>query len=366
MAINVNTVYKTVLLVLNKEQRGYMTPDEFNKISNQVQREIFERYFEDLNQQSRQPQNDIDYADRLELTEEKLQEFKTSFLPAYDKNNDNFSIPSDLYKLGNVSSRQVNYFDDGAGNFGSIYSNQYKELQRVNRHDFNLIRRSKLVQPSKNYGIFLYEADKIKVFPVIATQNGQTPIELDYLKKPTEPRWGYVLGGIGQFLYDATTYNTSSLILSQVLTLDTNTTAGLTDGTYTIDITSTATDPVSTSGSSTGGSVTITVTSNTVTSVTIASVGSGFSVGDTITINAASSTPVFPGGGGTGTATIVLAANNLMGASAQGSTDFMLHNSEQSEVILNILLYAGVIIRDPQAVQTALAQVQKDESNEKQ
>ena len=50
MAINVDTVYKTVLLILNKEQRGYMTPDEFNKIGQQVQLEIFEKYFEDLNQ----------------------------------------------------------------------------------------------------------------------------------------------------------------------------------------------------------------------------------------------------------------------------------------------------------------------------
>ena len=33
MAINVNTVYKTVLLILNKEERGYVTPDEFNKIA---------------------------------------------------------------------------------------------------------------------------------------------------------------------------------------------------------------------------------------------------------------------------------------------------------------------------------------------
>ena len=31
MAINVNTVYTTVLTILNKEQRGYLTPDEFNK-----------------------------------------------------------------------------------------------------------------------------------------------------------------------------------------------------------------------------------------------------------------------------------------------------------------------------------------------
>jgi len=364
MAINVNTVYKTVLLILNKEQRGYMTPDEFNKVGTQVQREIFERYFEDLSQQSRQPQNDIDYADRLELTEEKLQEFKTSSLPAYNIANDNFPIPTDLYKLGNVSYRQVNYFDDGAGSSGSVYSTQYKEVQRVNRHDFNLIRRSKLVQPSNKYAVFLYEADKIKVFPTIATQNGQQPLELDYLRKPTDPRWGYVLGGIGQFLYDSTLYNDTSLILSQVLFINTNSTAGLTDGTYTINITSTVTDPVFTNGSSTGGSITVVVNNNSVISATVANVGSGFAVGNTITINAASAT--FPGGAGTGTATILLTAANLMSASAQGSTNFMLHNSEQSEVILNILLYAGVIIRDPQAIQTAIAQVQKEEVNEKQ
>ena len=43
MAISVDTVYKTVLLILNNEQRGYMTPDEFNKTATQVQRKIFER-----------------------------------------------------------------------------------------------------------------------------------------------------------------------------------------------------------------------------------------------------------------------------------------------------------------------------------
>jgi len=45
MAINVNTVYKTVLLILNQQQRGYMTPDEFNKVADQAQLNIFESYF---------------------------------------------------------------------------------------------------------------------------------------------------------------------------------------------------------------------------------------------------------------------------------------------------------------------------------
>ena len=63
MAINVNTVYQTVLLILNKEQRGYITPNEFNKIATQVQLSIFEKYFEDLNVQLRSPGFEDEYAD---------------------------------------------------------------------------------------------------------------------------------------------------------------------------------------------------------------------------------------------------------------------------------------------------------------
>ena len=56
MAISVNTVYQTVLYILNKEQRGYAPPDEFNSIGAQVQLEIFNSYFPDGNQVNRQNQ----------------------------------------------------------------------------------------------------------------------------------------------------------------------------------------------------------------------------------------------------------------------------------------------------------------------
>ena len=53
-----------MLSILKKEQRGYITPDEFNKLATQVQLDIFENYFEDLNQQLRVPQTDNTYANR--------------------------------------------------------------------------------------------------------------------------------------------------------------------------------------------------------------------------------------------------------------------------------------------------------------
>ncbi len=77
MAINVNTVYTTVLSVLNKEQRGYITPDEFNKLATQVQLEIFEKYFEDLNQQLRVPQTNSEYANRQKNIDNCISIFKT-------------------------------------------------------------------------------------------------------------------------------------------------------------------------------------------------------------------------------------------------------------------------------------------------
>ena len=58
MAVNVDIVYKTVLLILNQQQRGYITPDEFNKVATQVQLTMFEAYAGDLNQQYRTPARD--------------------------------------------------------------------------------------------------------------------------------------------------------------------------------------------------------------------------------------------------------------------------------------------------------------------
>ena len=43
--VNIDTVYQRVLALANKEQRGYITPQEFNLLANQAQMGIFESYF---------------------------------------------------------------------------------------------------------------------------------------------------------------------------------------------------------------------------------------------------------------------------------------------------------------------------------
>jgi hypothetical protein len=94
MAVNVDIVYKTVLLILNKEQRGNLSPDEFNKVATQVQLEIFESYFDTLNQQLRRPDNDTEYGDRIKNVDHNISVFKTYGNATYVPTGGYFTLPT--------------------------------------------------------------------------------------------------------------------------------------------------------------------------------------------------------------------------------------------------------------------------------
>lgn len=76
MSVSVDTVYQRVLGILNKEQRGYVTPQEFNLFANQAQLDLFEQYFYDINQFGRIPGNDTEYSDMLDVLNKKYQRLR--------------------------------------------------------------------------------------------------------------------------------------------------------------------------------------------------------------------------------------------------------------------------------------------------
>ena len=106
MAISVDTVYQKVLAFANKEQRGYITPQEFNLFADQAQMEIFEQYFYDINQFRRIPGNDSKYADMVDVLEDKLTHFKqgpTDILHGTPISGLSSDVPNLFYRLGDVS-----------------------------------------------------------------------------------------------------------------------------------------------------------------------------------------------------------------------------------------------------------------------
>ena len=76
--IRVDTVYQRVLALANKEQRGYITPQEYNLFACQAQLEIIEQYFYDVNRISRFHGKDTEYSDMLNLLNEKISHISTS------------------------------------------------------------------------------------------------------------------------------------------------------------------------------------------------------------------------------------------------------------------------------------------------
>ena len=116
---------------------------------------------------------------------------------------------------------------------------------------------------------------------------------------------------------------------------------------------------VSTSGTGASATISITVAGGVVTAAVVGVVGTGFQVGDTITV-----TNAFLAGASQNLI-ITLTASDILTNTVQGSTQFELHPTEQTNLILQILMYSGVIIRDPQIVQTAAMMVQQDEALEK-
>ena len=80
MAVSIDNVYQKVLAFANKEQRGYITPQEFNLFADQAQLEILNQYFYDINQWNAKHGNSHEYSDMISLINEKIAIFNVSFL----------------------------------------------------------------------------------------------------------------------------------------------------------------------------------------------------------------------------------------------------------------------------------------------
>ena len=70
--VNIDSVYQTVQALVNKEQRGYLTPQEFNLFANQAQQDIFEQYFYDLNALREKRGEGHEVGDSVQVLKDKI------------------------------------------------------------------------------------------------------------------------------------------------------------------------------------------------------------------------------------------------------------------------------------------------------
>lgn len=181
--VNIDTVYQRVLALANKEQRGYITPQEFNLFANQAQMDIFEQYFYDLNQFRRVPGNNTMYADPVDMLEEKIEIFHESqtLTDATTPSNvfDTNDLTFELYRL-----MQVRY--------------GRSKVEKLTHDKFMMATNSPLTAPTLTRPAYYLKDSRI-----IASPNSINSIDVNFVKKPTKVEWsGYSISG--SELYDST------------------------------------------------------------------------------------------------------------------------------------------------------------------
>ena len=191
--VNINEVYQIVLTIANKDNRGYITPEEFNNLADIGQNEIFEAYFAKQASYELNANLESDFSDPNLSLAEKINVFYG------DSNlslaNGLYSFPSDFYKLGVV---RVN---NSEADFAS-----HKEIK--------FITASPLTYPVATQPVYTINGNAIKVYPVTIDSG----VSIEYLKKPNKPKWGYLMPTASQIasgvpnkpIYDSTVFNPST------------------------------------------------------------------------------------------------------------------------------------------------------------
>ena len=212
MAVSINSVYQKVLAIVNKEQRGYITPQEFNLFADQAQREIFNSYVKDHAQLMLLPKNDSRHGDMLDMLEEKLNPFQVFdqvtplFLPVglpATSPKSSF-LPNNLYKLISVKVGGKEAAELTMKEANRVLKG-HKILRPHNSRPYFVRRQNPnpVTTGATSPGIInIYGHDNAII------DNVTVSATIDYIRTPATPNWGYILapyvgsGGANEPLYN--------------------------------------------------------------------------------------------------------------------------------------------------------------------
>lgn len=207
----IDSVRNTVLSIISKDNRGYITPLEFNLFAKQAQLEIFENLFYTystaVNKQNARMHND-GYSNIPNQIAEAIENFSTYGLLTYEPINGKFAVPDDCYNLNMV-----------------MYNNTV-EIEKVSPNKIYNLLSSNLTEPTTAYPVYTqdskiynaiipYNVSYIQVYPTTINTSGL--VTAQYIRYPKDPKWTYdtvIVNGSPVFNPNALDYQDFELPLS--------------------------------------------------------------------------------------------------------------------------------------------------------
>jgi hypothetical protein len=201
----INTIRNTVLAIVSKDNRGYITPEEFNLFARQTQLDLFGQYMYDysnaINKQNARMHNS-GYSDIPELLHEIIDKFLVEDVLVYNSTSDKFYVPGD------------NPAQPSQGKSYKIIRLTYNntvEIEKVSPVKILNLLSSSMVSPTTAYPAYVLneygtggDIQGIQIYPVSITSN----VTINYLRYPLDPKWTYDLltGGEPMFNQSASDF----------------------------------------------------------------------------------------------------------------------------------------------------------------
>ena len=186
MAISVDTVYKKVLAILNKESRGFLTPDEFQRIGSQVQLDLLDKAFHDYNRaiaKESAGRGGQGYANIPKKTQDRIDPFYAT--TSVTLTSGVGTLPT-FYNIINIST-----------------NSRLTAIERVEKAKLSFLLSSPLTTPSTIFPIYYITGETLTVNPSTIAS-----VDINYVSVPSDPVWAYTTDANGAFTYTTSTGST--------------------------------------------------------------------------------------------------------------------------------------------------------------
>jgi hypothetical protein len=189
----INSVRNTVLAILNKNNYGYISPQDFNLFAKQAQLDIFEDYFYQYNYQVNKENKRLSgtgYADIKKGYEEVIDLFAVN-LPLQYVGTNVFLYPSQATTGSDYYFIDTVLYSPSLGAAG-ISSSDFVVVEKVSNSKISLLRSSLLTSPTDTYPAYVGDqGSAISIYGPDVANLAQNAIWCQYIRYPRDPQWTY-------------------------------------------------------------------------------------------------------------------------------------------------------------------------------
>lgn len=191
--ISINKARNLVLYLLEKNNRGFISPSAFDSFCDLAQMDLFENLFYSYNKwmiNQNKGNTNVEFGDIAQIYQSSIDIFSMYSTPA----NFVFNNTSKLWEYNG---------DDLYRNIGlSLVNAQGKKIdvEQVSKgYELNNLVNSKINAPTLTYPIFTEIGNGFKVYPTIPVGYS---LELLYIRRPKAPKWTYIMDSKGNPIFN--------------------------------------------------------------------------------------------------------------------------------------------------------------------